>query len=152
MMGEETLNNSVLSHGEWEDLVVAAESAGRRSARELAQRCTPWELGRTGQVWVRVQPDDSPVAMWLRSTGRSSTETSHSDEQGALVTISPTARDLASTGSPVSKARSLLVRRAYAEAYCTVLVQEAGVIAEVLTLPDQIPAGTSPSDTAEPRP
>ncbi|RCW44599.1 hypothetical protein DFQ14_104188 [Halopolyspora algeriensis] len=151
-MEKETLNNSVLSHGEWEDLVIAAESAGRQSARELAQRCTPWELGRTGQVWVRVQPDDSPVAMWLRSTGRSNTEIGHPDEQGALVAITPTVRDLAPANSPVSKARSLLVRRAYAEAYCTVLVQEAGVIAEVLTLPDQFPARESRSGTAESRP
>ncbi len=125
-------NDSVLSHEDWEDLVVAAESAGRQSARELAQRCTTWELGRTGQVWVQVQPAESPVASWLYSTGRSIR-----DDRGALVSISLSPHDFPSTSTPVTKARSLLVRRAYAEAYCNVLVQEAGVIAEVLTLPDQ---------------
>lgn len=143
-MGKGILNDSVLSQGDWEDLVIAAESAGRQSARELAQRCTPWELGRTGQVWVRVQPADSPVATWLYCTGRSTL-----DEQGALVVITPEAGELASAGSPESKARSLLVRRAYAEAYCTVLVQEAGVMAEVLTLPDQYPRPETHTDAAE---
>ncbi|MBA8824833.1 hypothetical protein FHX42_002180 [Saccharopolyspora lacisalsi] len=127
-------NDSVLSHEDWEDLVIAAESAGRQSARELAQRCTAWELGRTGQVWVQVQPADSPVASWLYSTGRSIR-----DDQGALVSISLSPHDFPSASAPVAKARSLLVRRAYAEAYCNVLIQEAGVIAEVLTLPDQAP-------------
>ncbi|MDR7300213.1 hypothetical protein [Haloactinomyces albus] len=143
-MGKGIPDNSVLSHGDWEDLVIAAESAGRQSARELAQRCTPWELGRTGQVWVRVQPGDSPVAAWLHCTERST-----SAERGELVAITPTARDLSPVNSAQSKARSLLVRRAYAESYCTVLVQEAGVIAEVLTLPDQYPPREPSNDTTE---
>lgn len=35
------------------------------------------------------------------------------------------------------------------ESYCTVLVQEAGVVAEVLTLPDQYPPRDPRNDTAE---
>ncbi|MBA8824490.1 citrate lyase beta subunit [Saccharopolyspora lacisalsi] len=114
---------------DWEQLVIAAEGAGRHSGRELARQCTTWELGRTGQVWVRVRPHDSPVGAWLFSTGRA-----HSYETGVLVPITPDKQDLVSA----ARARSLLVCRAYAAAYCAVLVQEAGVLADVLERADEL--------------
>ncbi len=123
-----SLFRETVVESDWEQLVIAAEGAGRHSGRELARQCTTWELGRTGQVWVRVRPHDSPAGTWLLSTVRA-----HSHETGVLVPITPDKQDLAST----AKARSLLVCRAYAAAYCAVLVQEAGVLADVLERADE---------------
>ncbi|MHA6800065.1 hypothetical protein [Bounagaea algeriensis] len=115
---------------EWHELVTAAEAAGRWSARELAQRCTSWQLGRAGTVHVQVEPLESPVATWLYLTGRGR-------YQGARV-ITPvfvTAKELRPAPEAAEKVNSLLVRRAYASAYCSVLAEQAGVATEIVTAP-----------------
>lgn len=115
---------------EWHELVTAAEAAGRWAARELAQRCTSWQLGRAGTVHVQVEPLESPVATWLYLTARGR-------RQGARV-VTPvlvTAEALQPALEAARKVNSLLVRRAYASAYCSVLAEQAGVATEIVTAP-----------------
>lgn len=122
---------------EWHQLIVAAETAGRWAARELALRCSAWHLGRTGSIEVSVEPLISPVAGWLHHTGKAVTET----DTGVLVPVSVTAADLFPAEDAASKARSLLVAHAYAGAYCTLLAEEAGVATEIrLAHPAPLPA------------
>lgn len=127
----ESIPSEVAFEEDWHHIVLAAESAGRHSARELARHCSSWELGRTGRVWVRVRPPGSSLATWLCETGRGTV-----DGSGVFVDVVPSARELLPAMATVVKARSLLVRRACAAACCAVLVQEAGAVADVLDLPD----------------
>ncbi|MGW0891572.1 hypothetical protein [Saccharopolyspora sp. NPDC002578] len=136
---------------EWQQLITAAECAGRRAARQLAVKCSTEHLAREGNVTVHVEPAESPAALWLGSRGRADfTDT------GALVPVTITEGDLRPARQAAAKARSLLVHHAYATAFCTVLAEEAGVTAEV-RLADQAPAskGRSRSELpghAEPDP
>lgn len=98
-----------------------------------AQRCYAWELGRTGQVWVCAGPTESPLVTWLRQAGR--TETCANDT-GVDVPITLAAHVLLSAVSAEVKARSLLVRGAYARAWASVLAHECGAITIVHTLPE----------------
>lgn len=113
---------------EWADLRSAAVSAGRRAARALAIRRSMWQLGRTGEVSVRVEPGDSPFAVWLsRCDHAVPTEIG----AGVSVPIEVAAEELFPATDAARKADALLVRHAYASAYCEVLSDEAGVTSEI---------------------
>ncbi len=116
--------------GDWDGLLVAADAAGRQAARMLAQRCGPWELGRTGRVWVALAP--SPLATRLDSIGR--TETATADEVHVPIVLGSAA--LAPQHNAAAKARSLLVREAYARAWASTLTQECGAFTSVYSTPD----------------
>lgn len=120
---------------DWEELIRAADGAGRLAAREFAEHCSPWELGRPGQARVRIEPVQSPVASWLRQHGHARLT---ADERGVLVSISVRPEALGTAENAVAKATSVLTRRAYASAYCTVLAEEAGVTATPEIEPDPI--------------
>ncbi|QGK70685.1 hypothetical protein GIY23_15220 [Allosaccharopolyspora coralli] len=113
---------------EWADLVRAASAAGRWAARELARRCPSRYLDRGGEVAVRVEPVDSPVAAWMEVDGLGGRS---SDGSGVVIPIRVTADDLRPAEEAASKAESLLVRYAYAAAYCSVLAEQAGVAADI---------------------
>lgn len=122
--------------GSWHDqdcreLITAAESAGRVAARSLAQRCSVWELGRTGRVWVQLTPTDSAVASWLRRHARTTT-----DQAEVRIPIRPEVADLYPARQAVLKAQSLLVARAYAAAYATVLAEGSAVATTIVGVPD----------------
>lgn len=121
---------------DWHDLITAAQAAGRWAARELARQCSLWELGRSGQVWIHIEPATSPIADWLLRQGQAYTDTVYS---GVLVPVEITAPQLLPAGNPAGKATSLLVARAYAAAYCTVLAEEAAVTTEIHLMPSTLP-------------
>lgn len=121
---------------DWDELVQAADGAGRHAAREFAERCSPWELGRTGQARVRIEPVESPVASWLRQRGHARLT---ADASAVVVTTRVRPEDLGNTDNAIAKATSVLTRRAYASAYCTVLAEEAGVTATPEIEPDPVP-------------
>ncbi len=75
-----------------------------------------------------MEPVDSPVAVWLDGDGLGSRS---SDGTGVLIPIRVTADELFPAEEAASKAGSLLVRYAYAAAYCTVLAEQAGVAADI---------------------
>ncbi|WP_143538236.1 hypothetical protein [Saccharopolyspora erythraea] len=112
---------------DWEGLVAAAEDAGRRAAHELADSRDPRELAAAGEVELRVGPSESPVAGWLLRTGRGRPDDSGS---GILVDFAVRPDELGPGTSAEQKARSPLVRETYARAYCAVLAEEAGAVAE----------------------
>ncbi len=127
---EDCLAEPMMADCDWRELIRAAESAGRWAARETARRCSTWDLGRAGRVWVRVEPLVSPVATWLCRHGYG-----EASGTGVDVAIATTAADLDRVADAERKARSILVRRAYASAYSTVLAEEAGVAARLVTVP-----------------
>lgn len=142
--------SAILCDGNWEDIIIAAEAAGRLAAQELALRCDASELARSGEVEVDVGPAGSPVAGWLICTQRAI----RSDDGTALVTIDLEGADIAPAASADRKSRSLLVRQAYSAAYCTVLAEEAGVVTErrviaETSVPADLPAPRPPSDPHE---
>lgn len=128
--GKRLVEPATVDH-DWRELIRAADCAGRWAAAELARRCSAWELGRTGRVWVRVEPSASPVADWLHRHGHGRASESGT---GVDVAIATTAADLGAVPDAEFKARSVLVRRAYACAYVTVLAEEAGVSARLVTV------------------
>lgn len=128
-------SGSAVCDGDWDELLNAARGAGRQAARMLARRCRAWELGRTGKVWVSVGPTDSPLATWLWRAGRA--ENWAGGE--IAVPISLDSGALATAAEPAVKARSLLVREAYARAWASVVAQECAAITSVHTEPDPDP-------------
>ena len=119
-----------LSEGDWEELVIASDAAGRLAARELALRYNADELARQGTVKVSVGPAASPLVAWLVCTGRAA----RAPDDTAEFTVELTEADIQPSASPNRKARSLLVRQAYAAAFCTTLTEEAGALAESRTV------------------
>lgn len=111
---------------EWRALVRAAESAGRWAARELACCCSLRHLARAGSVNVDVGPIESPVVVWLYNHGYGALTPT-----GLVLPVTVTVEDLQPAIWAAEKAESLLVRHAYAAAFCTVLAEEAGVAAEI---------------------
>lgn len=79
-----------------------------------------------------MEPLSAPVATWLHRHGYGRATESGT---GVDVAISTTAADLGTVPEAELKARSVLVRRAYACAYATVLAEEAGVGALLVTVP-----------------
>lgn len=126
----------VLFDGNWEDIVVKAEAAGSVAAQELALP-TNGPLHR-GRVEVEVGPPGSPLAAWLLCTRRAT----RSDAGTALV-------EIGAPGTVISPAASLHVRKAYAAAYCVVLAEEVGAIAERRVLPTTTPLVDIPTPRAE---
>lgn len=120
----------------WEGVLTAAHGAGGHAAGELARRCSAFALGRTAQVWAQVGPAEAPVVEWLRSSGRAGS----SEEQRAVVEIIPRPAHLAAVRHPARTARSLLVRQAYARAFCAVLEEETGVTTEIHICADPRPS------------
>lgn len=119
---------------EWQEACTAANAAGRWAARRLACSCSLWHLARGGEVSVHVQPADSPVAAWLEREGYGAIA-----GNGLLVPIVVAADDLRPAAHPTTKAQSILVRRAYANAFCSVLAEEAGVATEIQLRADSGP-------------
>ncbi|GAB2733883.1 hypothetical protein GCM10027174_03270 [Salinifilum aidingensis] len=117
---------------EWEQLLRAAHAAGKWAAGELARRCSSRHLllGRAGTVSVLIGAAESPVAAWLLERGQGWLRGEH---VAVPITVDP--RDLHPAADAAEKACSLLVAHAYAAAYSTVLVQEAGVDADVAVEP-----------------
>lgn len=133
----------------WEGVLSAAHGAGGHAAGEIARRCSGFALGRTAQVWAQVGPVDAPVVEWLRSSGRAVS----SEERRALVEIAPRPGHLAAARHPASTARALLVRQAYARAFCAVLEAETGVTTEIRICADPRPSRADVSEVAvEPAP
>lgn len=136
---------------DWDELVRAADEAGLRAARELAERCRPRELGRPGSARVRIEPVSSPVASWLHQHGHAWRS---ADGSAVLVPMRVRPEDLGATADAAAKAASVLTRRAYADAYCAVLAEEAGVTATPEIEPDRLPPGrgarTVPAQSAAP--
>ncbi|QUH00645.1 hypothetical protein HUO13_07285 [Saccharopolyspora erythraea] len=112
--------------------MAAAEDAGRRAARELAGSRDARDLAAAGEVELRVGPSESPIAAWLLRTGRACPGDSGSE---VLVDFAVEAEELGPVSSAEQKARSPLVREAYARAYCAVLAEEAGAVAETRLVP-----------------
>lgn len=112
-------DSAVVFDGNWEDIISEAETAGRLAAWELVHRCNTYELARSGRGEVDVGPPGSPVAAWLLCTRRASS----CNSRMARVDI-----DLAGTG--IRPATSLPLRQAYAAAYCSVLTEEVGAVAD----------------------
>ncbi|SFN05274.1 hypothetical protein SAMN05421805_102403 [Saccharopolyspora antimicrobica] len=81
-------DSTVLCDGNWEDIIIAADAAGRHAARELAQRCTNAELARRGQIEVVVGPPGNPLAAWLRCTSCAN----RNDDGTAVLDIQPARR------------------------------------------------------------
>lgn len=131
----------------WEGVLAAAHGAGGNAAGEIVQRCSRWALGRTARVWAQVGPAESPVVRWLRSSGRAAT----SEELRALIEIVPRAAHLAPVLRPERKARALLVRQAYARAFCEVLVEETGVTTEIRICADPRPSCAEGPENAQDR-
>lgn len=131
---------------DWDELVRAADSAGRLAAREFAEQCSPEDLGRPGRAWVRIEPVDSPVASWLHQHGHARRTP---DGSAVLVPMRVRPEDLRTTTHTAAKAASVLTRRAYADAYCTVLAEEAGVTATPEIEPDRMPRQRSGSSLPE---
>lgn len=115
-----------LFHCGWQELVDAAEAAACRAGQRLAARCSIGELRRTGRAWVHVEPLDSPVASWLYRSGYGSCSAS---QDGVMIPVELGVTELHPAAEAAQKARSLLVAQAYANAYCSVLAEEAGVTA-----------------------
>ena len=119
----------------WEGVLAAAHEAGGHAAGELARRCSAWALGRTARVWAQVGPVDAPVVRWLRCSGRAGT----TEQQRALIELVPRPGHLP-VPRPVRTARALLVRQAYARAFCAVLEEETGVTTEIRVSADPRPS------------
>lgn len=129
----------VLFDGNWEDIVLKAEAAGGVAAQELALLRHTNEPEHRGRVEVEVGPPGNPLAAWLLCTRRAT----RSDAGTALV-------DIDAPGTDISPAASLHMREAYAAAYCTVLAEEVGAIAERRVLPTTTPPVAIPTPRAEP--
>jgi hypothetical protein len=125
---------------DWDELVRTADEAGLRAAREAAQQCRPRELGRPGRAWVRIEPMTSPVASWLHQHGHARCST---DGTAVLVPMRVRPEDLGDVEDAAAKAASVLTGRAYADAYCAVLAEEAGVTATPEIEPDRMARGTN---------
>lgn len=135
---------------DWDELVRAADEEGLRAAREVAQQCRPRELGRPGRAWVRIEPMNSPVASWLHQRGHAR---SSADGSAVLVPMHVRSEDLGDVEDAAAKAASVLTRRAYADAYCAVLAEEAGVTATPEIEPDRVARGANaPSVPAQSAP
>lgn len=99
---------------------------------------------------MRIEPVGSPVASWLHQHGHGRPTP---DGSAVLVPMRVRPEDLGPTPNAPAKAASVLTRRAYADAYCTVLAEEAGVTATPEIEPDRLPrqrSGSSlPAEPAE---
>lgn len=75
---------------------------------------------------MNVGPSGSPLAAWLWCSRRAV----HSSDDTASIEVALDDTGIPPASSAGCKASSLLVRQAYASAYCTVLAEEAGAVAE----------------------
>lgn len=134
MEPQDSSTQPMMCPGDWHELIAAAHEAGLCAAHELARRCSLRDLGRPGRVWIHIEPEpaNSPVAGSFLHQGQAQIAP---DDSGALLPVELAAPDLYPTSNPDAKAESVLVRRAYAATYCTVLAEEAGASAELDVTP-----------------
>lgn len=145
----ESVPRDLLWNRGWEGVLSAAHGAGGHAAAEVARRCSEFALGRTARVWAQVGPVEAPVVEWLRDSGRASS----SEEQRALVEMVPRAGHLAAVRHPARTARALMVRQAYARAFCAVLESETGASTEIRIAADPRPSRPAVAEVAaEPAP
>lgn len=151
MSDEVMLGGPVVDECDWSQLLGAAEAAGRWAAGKVARERSAEELSVRGRVWVHVEPAESPVAAWLHRSGRAYR---CANGAGVWKPIQLTAADLARAEAPTWATGSVLVARAYARAWCSVLAQEAGVAAHpnmIVTSAASSATEDAPATAAEPQ-